>query len=100
MQSPSRSGLLGHILNPLHIILLLGVFFSVALLLVRIQVTGSFRYGFLLWNMFLAGLPLAAAVILKWLQHNHALKTWVGHHSTKPAKALAPMRQCPSEVGG
>lgn len=77
MQSPSRSGLLGHILNPLHIILLLGVFFSVALLLVRIQVTGSFRYGFLLWNMFLAGLPLAAAVILKWLQHNHALKTWV-----------------------
>ena len=39
MRSPSRSGLLGHILNPLHIILLLGVCFSVALLLVRIPVT-------------------------------------------------------------
>lgn len=54
MPSSSRSGLLGHILNPLHIILLLGVFFSVALLLVRIQVTGSFRYGFLLRIMKLA----------------------------------------------
>ena len=48
MPSSSRSGLLGHILTPLHIILLLGVFFSVAMPLVRIQVTGRFRNGFLL----------------------------------------------------
>lgn len=72
----SAGGLLKHILHPLHLILLLSMFFSVALLLVRVQATGSLRYGFLLWNLFLAGLPLAAAVVLKWLNHNGTLRTW------------------------
>ncbi len=39
-----------------------------SLLLYRWQSSGSTNFRFLIWNIFLAGLPLAAAFLLKWTQ--------------------------------
>ena len=70
------ASLLKHLLHPLHLILLMSVFFAISLLLVRFQVTGHRGYVFLIWNAFLAGLPLLAAVLLKHLQKTRQLRTW------------------------
>ncbi|QYJ67575.1 DUF1361 domain-containing protein [Flavobacterium litorale] len=47
-----------------HYALLYLALFSVALLLVRIQVTQLMFYSFLVWNLFLAYLPLALSAIM------------------------------------
>jgi uncharacterized membrane protein len=43
--------------SKLNLFLLLNSLFCVALLLLRVYVTGSLFYGFLVWNLFLAAIP-------------------------------------------
>jgi uncharacterized membrane protein len=43
--------------SKLNLFLLLNSLFYVALLLLRVYVTGSLFYGFLVWNLFLAAIP-------------------------------------------
>ena len=52
--------------NLLRITYVLGlsIFFSVAIVLFRILYTESITFGFLLWNLFLAGLPLLVSMAL------------------------------------
>lgn len=58
------------------ITLLLSSSVSVGLLLVRILVTGTGRLSFLLWNLFLAWLPLLFAFWLKARLANKKVPTW------------------------
>ena len=51
----------------LSIILL--TFFSLALLLIRIKLTNNYYYLFLIWNLFLAGLPYLISSYLATLKH-------------------------------
>ena len=51
---------------------LYGSFLLVIMLLIRIIVTGKFTYSFLLWNLFLAFLPLAIAL----MSSRYFLKSW------------------------
>jgi uncharacterized membrane protein len=43
--------------------LLFASIFGVALVLLRISLTGNIKYGFLIWNLFLAWLPLLFALL-------------------------------------
>ena len=55
--------------------LVLGSALSVAFLATRYGFTGSTRYRFLLWNLFLAWLPYVCAVALAHLRAKHELST-------------------------
>jgi uncharacterized membrane protein len=48
---------------------------SIGLLMARISSTGSYRYNFLLWNLFLAWLPLLLVVLLERMQAARGI-TW------------------------
>lgn len=48
---------------------------AVALLMLRWHVTDSVRFGFLLWNIFLAGLPYLAALAM-WAMHRLRTSGW------------------------
>ena len=45
-------------------LILLGAF-PVALLVLRHRTSGSYAFGFLYWNLFLAGLPVAFALVVE-----------------------------------
>jgi len=51
--------------HKLHYNLLLAIAFGMALLLVRIKLTGSFFFLFLVWNLFLAGIPYVISSLLR-----------------------------------
>ena len=51
----------------LSIILVLVSTGCLAMVLVRVLLTGSVRYTFLLWNLFLAWIPYILAVLIYWL---------------------------------
>lgn len=69
----TRNSFLSHLFQPLHLALALSMLFSIGLLLFRYEWTGSKGYVFLVWNLFLAGIPLLAAVVLRWKQHQGML---------------------------
>jgi uncharacterized membrane protein len=50
-----------------HFCLGISILFSVALLVVRFYQTGDWYFTFLIWNLFLAGLPLLASTAFKYL---------------------------------
>lgn len=52
-------------LNDLYFNIILSVGFAVLLLLFRMKIAGSFYYLFLIWNLFLAGIPFAITQLLK-----------------------------------
>src|SRR5947207_51824 len=49
---------------------------SVALVLARILWTGNIGYGFLVWNLFLAWLPLVFALLASERYHNGSGGNW------------------------
>jgi uncharacterized membrane protein len=49
---------------------------SVALVVARILWTGKIRYGFLLWNLFLAWLPLVFALLACEKYQNNSTRNW------------------------
>src|SRR5258708_35571039 len=49
---------------------------SVALVIARIITTGKLRYGFLVWNMFLAWLPLIFALLAFERYRNSSWRDW------------------------
>jgi uncharacterized membrane protein len=49
---------------------------SVAVVLARIVWTGNIRYGFLVWNLFLAWLPLILALLAREHYRNGANRNW------------------------
>jgi uncharacterized membrane protein len=51
--------------NSLYLNLALSIGFAFTLLLFRMQITGSFFYLFLVWNLFLAGIPFAITQFFK-----------------------------------
>lgn len=53
--------------NRANLALLVSLCFSLALIIARFLFTGSLTYGFLIWNLFLAGIPFAIVT---------AFKTW------------------------
>ncbi|MDR4496640.1 MAG: DUF1361 domain-containing protein [Candidatus Scalindua sp.] len=53
----------------LNSILILSTAFTVVLVFFRIHYSGNFEYDFLLWNLFLAWIPYAISVILKFYNH-------------------------------
>lgn len=55
------------VFHPVHYCLGISILFSVALLIVRFYQTGDWYFTFLLWNLFLAGLPLLASTAFKYL---------------------------------
>ncbi len=58
------------IFHPLNFCLGLGIAFSFGLLFMRFHLSGNERYLFLVWNLFLAGLPLVASTTLKFLHES------------------------------
>ncbi len=55
---------------------LLGAF-PVALLVLRHRTSGSYAFGFLYWNLFLAGLPVAFALVVETATRKRARRPWV-----------------------
>lgn len=51
--------------NALYLNLFLSIGFAFALLLFRIKITQSYFYVFLLWNLFLAGIPFLITQVIK-----------------------------------
>lgn len=49
---------------------------SVALVFARIAWTREFRYGFLVWNLFLAWFPLGFALLVSDFQQRGAVRNW------------------------
>ncbi len=45
--------------------------FPVMLLAVRVKLTAGFGFGFLIWNLFLAWIPLVFALVLEWGWRRH-----------------------------
>ena len=56
--------------------LLLSSSLSVALFLVRIIGSGTNRYGYMLWNLFLAWLPLICSTLLVWQLKKSSWFSW------------------------
>jgi uncharacterized membrane protein len=70
-----------HLLSPWRRLLAALVFstlMGVLLLVIRTLSGGSFRYWFLLWNLFLAWLPLGFALWLRWLTGRERLYSITG----------------------
>lgn len=64
----------------LHINLILSISFGLLLLLLRIKITDSIMYIFLIWNLFLAAIPYAITQLLKqytWLHANN-ITSYIG----------------------
>ncbi len=60
--------------NILYVNLCLSIGFALLLLFFRIQLTGSRFYLFLVWNLFLAGVPFGITQLLKQFTSLHSLK--------------------------
>jgi uncharacterized membrane protein len=56
---------LDHLRERATLALIVSVLFSLALITARIAITGSLTYTFLIWNLFLAGIPYAIVTALK-----------------------------------
>ncbi len=63
--------------NPIYFILSLSVIFSFCLLALRFMVSGSSTFLFLVWNLFLAGIPLLLSTFLKFVNETRSLKAYV-----------------------
>lgn len=72
-----RSRLAKMIFNPLNYCLGLGIVFSFALLIFRMEWSGNARFVFLVWNLFLAGLPLVASTTLKYLHEVNRMRWYL-----------------------
>ena len=55
-----------HLKNPLYINLLLSLCFALLLLVFRAKLTHSYFYFFLIWNLFLAGIPFFITQVMKY----------------------------------
>ena len=55
-------------IQKLTLLLGIAIAFSVLLLAIRIKLNGSFRFLFLIWNLFLAGIPFAISYLLSTTQ--------------------------------
>ncbi len=67
----SENRLLGHFMRaqlPLIVVLGLSSLLSVLLVLFRVAYSDSIIYAFLVWNLFLAWIPLGCAFLLWWLE--------------------------------
>jgi uncharacterized membrane protein len=62
------------VINPLNFLLGISVLFSFALLVLRYKVTGEIHFTFLIWNLFLAGLPLLASTAVRFLDVTSKLR--------------------------
>lgn len=58
--------ILSYIIKPQYFTLGLSIAFALLLLAFRIKLTHSFFYAFLVWNLFLAGIPYLISQTLKW----------------------------------
>ncbi|EWH13698.1 hypothetical protein KLA_07861 [Cellulophaga geojensis KL-A] len=54
--------------------LLAAISFAILILAVRIKITGSLFFSFLVWNLFLAGLPYLFSQVLKYLNNSNYSK--------------------------
>jgi len=57
--------------SPINVWLGVSIIFSIFLLVVRQKITGSYHFIFLIWNIFLAGIPLVFSIVLN---PNYALE--------------------------
>jgi len=69
--------------NILYFNLFTSICFALLLLLLRVQITDSFFYLFLVWNLFLAGIPFAITQVFKKYKQLQSLKivTLIGFSS-------------------
>lgn len=66
------------VFQPVHFCLGISMLFSVLLLLLRVHVSGDWYFTFLVWNLFLAGLPILASTALKYLDLIGRIRWWSG----------------------
>ena len=72
-----KSRLVRLIFNPLNYCLGISIAFSFALIFLRMEWSGSTRFLFLVWNLFLAGIPLVASTTLKFFHETNRMRWYV-----------------------
>ncbi len=59
-----------------HYTLILSIIFGMGLLFIRIQITNSLFFSFLVWNLFLAGIPYIISQVLRYSSWLSNSKFW------------------------
>lgn len=69
--------LLKQFFTPINSWLGISILFSLVLLIVRIKMSGNVSFIFLVWNIFLAGIPLLLSIVMKFLHETKKLNSLV-----------------------